>query len=869
VLELFRLVVLRPWWQRPARPLLTLLGVVLGVALFIAIQVINGSTLGFFRSSVTSFAGKASLSVVGGEAGFPEERLEVVREVEGVATAVPLLEARATFSAPDGTRKSILVFGIDMLNEAAVRSYQGAGQQAIDDPLLFLNQEDSIVLTESFASAHGLALEQPLELMTAFGMKKFTVRGLLAPGGPASAFGGGLAIMDIDGARVMFGKEGRTDRIDVVPRENQDLDRLGERLQAALGPGYRVERPEGQADAFERMVQGYQAVLGFLGSLALLVGGLLVANSLAMSVALRTREIGLVRVAGATRGMLAAAFVLEAAFIGVLGSAAGAVLGWLQARWLVRWVSDSMSRQYVTPIEVSSLQLHPRTLILAMVAGTAVCVLASLWPVVSATRISCLDGLRPVEPEQEAGGLRRSRVLRAVGLGAFACLVPVSYLASSVPVLRAAMPLLALLGAILAAPLLVASLVYLVRGLATLMPGAPFAVLRLACDNLLRYPRRTGGNVLGLVVGLVLVVVIATLHRTFEHALMRQIDRSMPNSVVVTSAGRIVSLQVQPLHESLARELEAVPGVSVAGGIGAYGFRSVRLQYQGVEIALKAWDRPHPATRWEVFDMSDRPAAQAGPELFAAPAEAPACMVSRNFAQKFGIARGAVVKLESPAGALVLQVVGVVNDLAAPNGTVFVTRELYKAWWHDELVTAFAVQAAEGTELDVLRDRLAGQLGASRGVVALTTAGIREQLREVLDESFAYARAIEAAAIFVGLLGLLNTAIVSVLSRTRELGMLRALGMSRRQVRGMVVGEALLQGLFGGVVAALVGAAISVFWLLHELSHTLGWVLDVVLPWGALLQVLGAGVLLGLFAGLAAARRATLPRVVDALATED
>lgn len=869
MLELLRLVVLRPWLDRPLRPLLTLLGIALGVALFIAIHLINGSTIGFFRTSVTAFSGKAQLSIAGGEAGFPEDKLDVVREVEGVATAVPLVEARATFTARDGSRKSLMVFGVDLLNEAAVRSYQASGKQAIEDPLVFLNQEDSIVLTESFAAEHGFRIDQKIELMTAFGRKTFTVRGLLAPTGAASAFGGGLAIMDIDGARVMFGKEGRTDRIDVVPRNDGDSGPLGKRLAGALGAGYTVEYPEGQIDTFEKMVQGYQAVLSFLGSLVLLVGVLLVGNSLAMSVALRRREVGLMRVTGAARGMLAGAFVIEAGILGLIGGALGAGFGWFGARLLVRWVSDSMSRQFVTPIDASTLRLGPREVAMAIGIGAAVAIVSSLWPVVAATRVSCLDGLRPVELDQSATVTRRTLPLRIAGLLLLLALVPASYLAESIPWLRGAMPLIALVGAVTATPMLVALLVGGIKLVSGRAGGsAAMTVLRLAADNLLRNPRRTGSNVLSLVIGLVLIVVIATLHRTFEAALARQIDRSMPNSVVVTSAGRVVSLQVQPLHESLGKELESVPGVSVADGVGAYGFRAVRLRYKGEEIALKAWDRPHVGTKWEVFDMSDRPASEAGPELFGAPAHAPACMVSRNFVQHFGVKRGDELVLDAPDGPLALRVVGVVNDLAAPNGTVFITRELYKRRWNDPLVTAFAVQAEPGVGIEALRDRVAEKMGASRGVIALTTAGIRSQLREVLDESFAYTRAIEAAALLVGLLGLLNTAFVSVLSRTRELGMLRAVGMSRGQVKVMVLCESLLQGLFGGVVAAVVGAGISTFWLVHELTHALGWVLDVVIPFGSVRDALLAGIVVGLIAGAVAARRATRASVVEALSEE-
>jgi putative ABC transport system permease protein len=849
--------------RRPLRAVLATLGIALGVALVIAIQIINGSTIGFFRESVVSFAGNARLSVTGDDAGFPEEHLEKVRGVEGVANAAPTVEARVTFTTKDGTQRNLLVFGIDLLNDSAIRAWKTQDQDVVDDPLEFLNQPDSIILTHAFAKEHGLRVESPMELMTAFGNKTFVVRGLLTPEGAAKAYGGGLAIMDIDGARVMFGKEGRTDRIDIVPEENADLEAIAVALQNKLGPGYRVERPEGQVDAFDRMVQGYQSVLSFLSTLALLVGMLLVANTLAMSAAERRQEIGLLRVVGASRRMLVGMVAGEAVLLGFVGGVVGVGLGWLQAKALVGWVSGAMSRQYVTPIDVTTLSLRPADAGVALGLGVGVALVASVWPALVTTRVPCMDALRPVEVDHEPKARKRTVMVRAVGLAMLLAVLPAGAV-SDVLWARALLPVVAIAGAVLGSPLLVEWMVRVSRGLVSSVGSTGMGtVVRLACDSLLRNPRRTGANVIGLVVGLLLVVVIATLHRTFESTLVHQIDRSMPNSVLVTSMGRIVSLQVQPLHEDLGPQIGAVPGVLHQDGVGAYGFRAVKTRYRGDEIALKAWDRPHPATRYEVFDMSDRPAAEAGPELFRP--EAPAAMVSRNFVQRFGLDTGDDLTLATPEGELTLRVVGVVNDLAAPNGTVFIDRALYKRVWKDPLLTAFAVQVAPDVSPDELRVRIDERLGASKGILAVTTAGVRQQLREVLDESFAYTRAIELAALLVGLLGLLNTGVVSVLGRTRELGMLRAVGMTRRQLGAMVLTESLLQGLFGGIVAAVVGAAVSLFWLVHELTRTLGWVLDVEVPWSSLGWTVVAGIVVGCLAGLVAARRALGTSLREAL----
>ncbi|MGZ3408202.1 MAG: ABC transporter permease, partial [Polyangia bacterium] len=370
LLRVVRLLSARQLREHPLRTALTASGVALGVTLYVAVLILNCSTLRYFDDTARAVAGRARLTVVADQAGFPEEVLERVSAVPGVATAVPLVEARATYlEAPGAPPRILMVLGVDLLRETAVRSYRADDQTVVDDPLAFLNQPDSIVLTRAFARAQGLELDSKIDLLTAGGRKRFTVRGLLEPSGPAVAYGGGLALMDVDAARVMFGRQGRTDRIDVVPREGEDDVALEHRLERALGPGFRVERPETQVDAFERMLGSYQAVLSAFGSLALLVGLLLVANALGIAVVERRREIGLLRAVGASRAAIVVGLLGEGALLGAVGGLGGLAAGWGLARALVGMVSRGLTAQFVTPIYVESLRYEPRQAVTALLLG--------------------------------------------------------------------------------------------------------------------------------------------------------------------------------------------------------------------------------------------------------------------------------------------------------------------------------------------------------------------------------------------------------------------------------------------------------------------------------------------------------------------
>lgn len=863
VLRVVRLLSVRPLLTSPLRVALTVLGVALGVALWLAIGVINRSTLAFFRESVEAIAGNSKLTIAGDETGFSETIAEDVSHIPGVKLAAPRIQTRATFTdKARGTTQSVVIMGIDLLKEQQVRSYRANDEQVIEDPLEFLNQADSIILTHAFAVEHGLAQDKPFELVTALGNRTFTVRGLLSPSGTAKAFGGGIAIMDIDGAQVMFGKENKVDRVDIVPATGVDVAELAKRIQARLPPGVRVEEPETQANAFERLVQGYQGILSFLGSLAMLVGLFFVSNSISMAVHQRHRELGIVRALGATRGLLVLVFVGEAAVLGAVGGLIGVGFGGWLATALVGSVSRSMTTQFLIPIDVGQVAVGAEAALRSVILGIVVAVVAAGVPAYRATRIDGLSALRAKETVEEP----RSRGMagRILGLLMIASL-PLA------PVLRGSkgaawaegwLSLSAIVGTALLAPWLGELMIGLLHRLLKRSPGS-LAVLRLAVGNLLRYPRRTANNVRALALGLVLVIVISTVHATFRFALDGWLERTLHADLLLSTSGRLVSLQVQPVHESMGEDLSAIEGVMPRDVHGVGAFRYVQVGYAGRWVGLRSFDEPPtsvgPRLFGAVVDVTPDTAFNA---LFRR--QTPHVLVSDTFAAHFGKKTGDGIDLDTPSGPMTFIIDGLVVDFGSSEGVIVMARDVYKRVWKDPLVTAFTVQVAPGKDVVALRRRIEQRFAAD-GLIVTSNAELRADLGKTLDETFAYTRAIEGAALLIGLLGLVTTAFAGVLERVRELGMLRAIGMDRRQLVGMVMLESLVQGLVGAVVAAVLGLVLAHQWVVGTLSHLLGWILPFHFPATAVTACLLAGIGVGFAAGVAAAVRVARMTIQDAL----
>jgi putative ABC transport system permease protein len=894
-----------------------LLGIALGVALSTAISLINRSTIASFRQSVDAVTGSAALTLSAGESGLLESTVEQLGQYREIRAAVPMTENATYYKTRAGAFEPLQILGIDLLKDTSVRTYRTDDDQIIEDPLVFLNRPDSVILTREFADRHGIALDDRVELTTALGLRTLTVRGLLSPSGPARAYGGSIGIMDIDGARLTFGKEGRVDRVDLVLRrgrvagpsdpEEADaaLQRLASRIEADLrrevGANISVEHPETQSRNFENLVASFQGMLTFLSLLALLVGVFLVFNSVSVAVAERRRELGTLRALGGKRGLILSLILLESLLLGLASSLLGYALGEVLASQLLEKAVRGLSNQVGTLVRVSRITSDGWDLLRALLTGTCATTLAAWLPAWRATRIPPVEALRPKgigEPGETtqlaslSGQDTRTGVFTrlffrllfffrsepgrvTLGLGLFAYLFVASLLDPRGPLgaIEPLHPPLGVLGAVLLAP---PAALALIRKLASRLPSRSL-LLRLATENLLRSSRRTSANVLSLIVGLMLVVTISALHVSFQRTLMDWTRKlSEAGDLMVSQNGRIAQLQVQPIHQDLLIDLEALPGVADSADRHVRGIRFLKLRYPGPErvlqLAIKAFDPPPRLDRegreprFPALDAIDPPAAVQGGALFFS--EEPRTLVSESFVRKTGLGLGGTLRLETPSGPVDFAIVGVVRDFASPDGVLYFNREVYRRLWRDPLITAAMLSAADGVTPTALKERVDASVGKKYGVISVLNSELSQQVVRLVDESFAFDRAIQLASLLVGLLGLMNTLLIGLLERTREIGLFRAVGMTRGQLSRLLLLECLIQGALGAAVAVVLGTGLSFFFIRSTLSRLLGWVIDFHFPLGASLEVLLTGIAVAALAGTLPAYRASRLQIRDALEYE-
>jgi putative ABC transport system permease protein len=770
------------------RTSLTVAGIVLGVAVFVAMQTANESVLAGFSETIDRIAGKTDLQITAGDAGFSEDVLETVQSVPGVRVAVPVIEA-VVESGLEG-EGTLLVLAIDMTGDRSLRDYDlASGDDAVvSDPLVFLAQPDSIIVSSELAARARLGVGGTLPLRTAQGRTPFTVRGVMKPEGLAKAFGGNLAIMDVYAAQKMFGRGRTFDRIDLAVAPGTPVATCQQALQAALGPGFEVQVPAMRGRQAETMLEGYAVMVRLSSAFALFVGLFIIYSAFSIAVTQRRAEIGVLRALGATGAQIRRIFLVESAALGTVGSLIGIGVGALAARATAVVIGSLAGHLYGVAEQASEVSQHPVTLLVAFVAGVATSVAGALFPAASAARVDPVEALERGRHQLISATESRVRFAGAALAAAGAALCMWS---AARPVFYAGY-LLAIAAAVLVVPFVAGRLV------AALRPGLR-ALLHvegsLAADSLIQAPRRTSATVLALMLSVAMVVAFGGMASASYGSVVEWLDTTMNPDLFVMPSPRL-DLRTTRFPASMGPEMASVPGVA-----RVQMFRNARISLQG---------RPVMAVALEMRSVAEtsraRPVAGRVPEMYEAAAAGRGVILSDTLAERLRATLGDTVTIPAPYGTVALPVAGIIVDYTDQQGAVFMDRSVFVAHWRDDSVSDFRVFVAPGTDVAGVRARILQKYAGTRQIFVLTSAESRAYVLDLAEQWFGLMDVQVGVAVLIAVLGIVNALTVSVIDRRRELGVLQAVGALRVQVRRTIWLEALAVAALGLLLGCALGA---------------------------------------------------------------
>jgi putative ABC transport system permease protein len=833
------------------RTMLTMAGIVLGVAVFVGMHTANQSVLFAFSRTVDRIAGKTEIQVTAGEAGFEEDILEKVQSVPSVRVAVPVIEAVVdTRMAGEG---SLLVLAVDMTGDRSLRDYdlESGDEAVIDDPLVFLAQPDSIILTKQFAEKSRLAVNDKIRLGTVEGDKQFTVRGIMKTGGLTSAFGGNLAIMDVYAAQKMFGRGRTFDRIDVGVKPGSTIADCERELTALLGPGFQIGPPSGRGQQFEAMLAAYSMMVGISSLFALFIGMFIIYNSFAIAVTQRRSEIGILRALGATRAQIRWLFLGESAVTGLIGSLGGLVFGTLIARGIAASIGTLINDVYGVAQRADEVAASPVLLLTALGIGIATSIVAAVIPARNAARVDPVQALQKGKFQiLSAGEYRLRAVLAVIGaVGAVVCLV----MGGSRVIFYAGYGM-AIASALLISPLLAVALARAMRPVLKWLRPVEGA---LAADSLLQAPRRTSASVAALMLSLALVVAFAGMARASYSSIIDWMNTALNPDLFVSPSQNIVVRTIR-FPAAMEGELAAVPGVERVQAV-----RDARIVFRKTPVMVVAVD---------IMSVSQtarrEPVAGVADDMYRRTAAGQGLMVSDNLAQLQRLALGDVLEVPAPYGVIRLPIVGVVVDYSDQQGTILMDRRLFQQYWHDDTVNIFRLYLKPGTPMPDVRRNILERYAGTRQVFVLTNDELKAYILKITDQWFGLTSVQIAVAVLVAILGIVNTLTVSITDRRRELGVLQAVGGLRGQIRRTIWIEALSIGTLGLILGFGFGA-INLYYILQIIHQDIaGMRLDYQFPIGVVAALVPTILASAFIAAIWPAESAVHGSLVEALEYE-
>ena len=796
-----RWIIRHPWQM-----VLCVLGVALGVAVVVAIDLANASARRAFQLAGDTIAGQATHQIIGGPTGLPETVYPMIRRQFPALAAAPVVEGYV--NAPTLGPGVYQLFGIDPFAEAPFRPYL-ASNGSVDLAALLI-KPGAALLARTVTEPANLHPGDHVPIQIGARQLMLEIVGILDPANEVSRRAlEGLIVVDIASAQELLTNTGRLSRIDLIVPETFELDVLA----ASLPPGITIQPVTARTGALQQMTDAFELNLTALSLLALIVGMFLIYNTMTFSVVQRRTLWGTLRCVGVSRAQLAGLVLTEAFIISLLGVAGGLGLGVVLGRGLVGLVTQTINDLYFV-VTVRDIQLEPFVLLKGAGLGVIATILAALMPALEAMytpprtvlrRSSIEDRIRRAIPRLTGSGM----TLLALGGGALALPMP----ANTMGLYIAFGGLFAIvIGAALITP---PALVALMTVLQPTLGRISGMLGRMAIRDVVSSLSRTAVAVAALMVAVSVTIGVGIMIGSFRQTVINWLEQSLIADIYVSPPSNVANRIDTVLDPALAAALATIPEIEsittfrsvqidlptgpttlvAIGGATERGRRALRFQQGGDAATWEAWERG-------------------------------AVLISEPLAFRSGLGVGDTLTVRTDRGLRDLPIAGVYYDYTSDRGVIRMNDTAYRSLWDDQAISSLAIYVRDGYDVEAVIDRVRTISAAYGTVLVNASRALREGTLIVFDRTFAITSVLQLLATIVAFIGILSALMALQLERTRELGVLRAVGLTPAQLWGVVIGQTGLMGLAAGLLAAPLGLVLALILTYVINKRSFGWTLE-------------------------------------------
>lgn len=829
----WRQMILMAWQYlkgRKLRTTLTTLAIVFGVALIFAMNLVLPGAEKAFQQSMDAETEGIDLNIVSptGETFAPESPADTLLQTEGVEAVTGVLRRRIilpkTQQFDDITQ--IELVGVDLATVSRVRTY------TLSDGRFLENSGEAVVAPDIAQSG------ETITVVATTGLKTYTVVGVLKEGGFTPR-----VLISLPDAQKALDQPGLVNLLEVAFKPEVDQDRLTAQIKKTLGDRYLYNTTSN--DEFAAMEVAYM-IFSLFGVVALFLGGFLIFNTFRTVVLERRRDLAMLRAIGATRRQVVQMIMIESLLQGLIGSLIGLIVGYLMAAGMISLMSV-VQQQFMSQLDIR-VMITPGAFVLPVGLGMLCTLVAGYWPARRAGRTSPLEALRP------ASGVDVQRAARwglIVGLGlmAFSLLLVLGSTRTTT-----AGAVLFLVGTVIAGPGLVVPAARLFNPLLTLWFAREGDLAR---SNMVRQPGRAAITASTLMIGLATFILVAAVVTGFNGLIDDLIDGNFASDIMILPTTLGTYSSIVGADEQVVGELRQLPEIDQIGELrhAAGTHNGQRLEVYGIEPQVYSQVSPL------LFTKGD------AEQAYAALPQGRNAILNPVAALLLGVDVGDTFELSTLEGKQSYHVAGIANDLLNFKlATIFISQANLKTDFNKTETIMMMINIRAGADPKAVSEQIKQVIQNYPQFTIEITSEYRATMEDLMAAGMSAFYFLGVLILIPAALGLLNTLTINVLERTREIGIVRAVGGSRGQVQRIVVAEALLLCLFGAAVGVLAGVVLSYgFTMAFSL---VGWELDYVFPVMGIIAAIVIAIMLALFSSILPARNAARLDIIRALQYE-
>ncbi|MEM6252748.1 MAG: FtsX-like permease family protein [Cyanobacteria bacterium P01_D01_bin.156] len=851
--------------RRPFQYVLFILGIAIGVAMMVSIDLANGSAQRAFALSTDAIAGRTTHRIEAiSPVGIDESLYQELRTDLGYTRSAPIVEGYVV--AEDLDRQPMRLVGVDFFAEAPFRSYLGSNSDSgagVEALTTFLTEPNTVILAKDTAAEYGVQVGNSLELTLAGQPIDAKVVGILQPANALTRDAlSNVLFTDIASAQEVLGMQGHLSHIDLIADSDADLAPI----QEILPEGIKLETAQAQKNAVQQMTAAFELNLTALSLLALVVGMFLIYNTVTFSVIQRRKLFGTLRCLGVTQGQLFQLIMGESLVLSIVGSIIGLGLGVVLGRSIVGLITQSINDFYFV-VYVRDISLSNITLVKGMAIGIFAALFASLIPALEAMGTSPNSSLKRSTLEGKVQQILPWLVL-AWGLFTIGGAGLLSLKNGGLVIAFAGLFAILLAAALLTPPLTAA----LMQVFTPVLNGLLGVIGKMAPRDIIRSLSRTSIAIASLMVAVSVIVGVSVMVGSFRTTVVQWLDQTLQADIYVTPPSTTANRVLGSVDPSVVAEAYTWPEIDHI------------VTYNDTDVDVIAFNRDTASSEFTVNrsaklisadgDVSDgqRPYAwirddvkDPWPQLDSGEG----VIISEALMLRAGVsAPPETVTLKSPQGPMTFPVVAVFYDYSSDRGTILLDNDLYLEAWQDNSIASLGLFVKPGIDVDGVVSHLRRTFKGRQDLVAQSNRNLRQGSLEIFDRTFAITGALRLLAVVVAFIGVLSALMSLQLERTRELGILRANGMTPLQMWQITLLETGIMGSLAGFFAMPLGYVLA--WILIYVINvrSFGWTLQMQIEPGYFWQAWIVAVVAALLAGVYPAWRLSKMVVATAIREE-